>query len=385
MKKYLIIFIVTISLVTSYGSYNGCGAKKDAIFKIGAIVPLTGKSASLGNLHRLGMELAVDEINERGGLKGKPVKLLLEDSQNEAKLGISAFNKLLRVDKVSIVLCTFSNVCVPLSEHVKSLKLTDVILFNTATSAPDITIGADNIFRSFLIGQSEAQVTCDYMIDSLQIDKIALYYVNDDFGRGTAVAFEKYLSRKGKGKIVYKDYYEITQMEHRSNIQKVKGTNPNAIFVSGYGKSLVSLIKQLKELRVNAEIFCTATFAIPEVYDNLGIAKEGIYFTSSFYDDDNHLPSALKFKVRFNTKFPDFKDNYQSAAAYTAIMLLGQAIYASDNKIESTKEGLMKITNFETPLGNLSMNQSREAPFPVKLKQVVNSQPLTVFDANIIN
>jgi branched-chain amino acid transport system substrate-binding protein len=385
MKILKTKIIVILSLFFMLVIFTGCEKKHNDVIKIGAIIPLTGKSASLGNLHKLGIELAVDEINNDGGINGKKVKLYLEDSQNEAKTGISVFNKLKNFDDLSIIICTFSNVCVPLSEYVKASNISDVILFNTATSAPDISIGADNIFRSFLIGQTEAKVTSNYIIDSLRIENIALYYVNDDFGLGTAEAFEKYLKQKGKGNIVSKDYYEITQLEHRPNIQKLKRSNPQAIFISGYGNSLVSLIKQLKELHINAEIFCTATFAIPDVYDNLGIAKDNIYFTSAMYDQDANFPSALKFKEKFNKKFPDFKDNYQSAATYTSVILISQAISKSEYNLDSIKENLSGIKNIETPLGILSMDKNGEAPFPVKLKKVVNSKPVTVFDAHNLN
>jgi ABC-type branched-subunit amino acid transport system substrate-binding protein len=96
----LISIIIAVLLVFSFG----CAKKVDKEINIGIIVPLTGDAAVYGNALKKGLDLAVDEINKTGGIKGKKVSLIYEDSQADPKTAISAFNKLVTVNKVSLII-----------------------------------------------------------------------------------------------------------------------------------------------------------------------------------------------------------------------------------------------------------------------------------------
>lgn len=363
----IIVFFISLLII------SGCSRKEDShVIEIGAIIPLSGESAALGMLHKNGIDLATKEINESGGILGKNLEIVYEDSKNDGKTGLSAFRKLLNINKVPAIICTFSKVCVPVSSVMKSENISNTVLFDTATSAPNITLGNEYIFRSFITSAVEAKEIYKYIVDTLNLSRIAVYYVNDDYGLGSAEAFVKETEQKGKGEIVFKDFFEITQTEHRSTVLKIKTSKPEAIFITGYGQSFVALIKQIREAQVDSEIFCTATLALPDVFGNLGEEKNGLYLTSSLYDESSKIPDYINFKNDYNEMFPDSQDNYQSAATYMVLKLIAKAIEKRGETPQEIKNGLQDIQDFPSPLGNITLDENREAPFPVKIKKVIN-------------
>lgn len=374
MRKKITLSLVVIFVVSLF-VIQGCSKKEETdVVKIGAIIPLSGKSATLGILHKYGIDLATKEINESGGIKGKKIKIIYEDSKNEGKTGLSAFRKLQNINKLPVIICTFSKVCVPVSSLMKSENINKTVLFNTATSAPNITLGNEYIFRSFITSDVEAKEIYKYIVETLDLKRIALYYVNDDYGLGSAEAFIQEIDQHRKGEIVFKDFFEITQTEHRSTILKIKTSRPEAIFLTGYGQSFVALIKQLREAQIESEIFCTATLALPDVFGNLGEEKNGLYLTSSLYDDSSNDPEYINFNKYFNEIYPDSQDNYQSAATYMVLKLIAYAIETKGQTPQDIKNGLQEIKDFPSPLGNITLNDNREAPFPVKIKKVIDGR-----------
>ena len=96
-----VLIIISIIIASLMVSSFGC-AKKEGEIKIGAILPLTGDAAKYGQSAQKGMELAVNEINDRGGIDNKKIRLIIEDSQGQVKDGVATFRKLISVEKVPI-------------------------------------------------------------------------------------------------------------------------------------------------------------------------------------------------------------------------------------------------------------------------------------------
>lgn len=351
--------------------------KQDTI-KIGAVIPLTGKSAALGNYHKQGIDLAVKETNEQNGINGKKIEVVYEDSRNEGKTGIAAYRKLVDIHKVPVLISTFSGVCVPIASTIKSTNNTNAVFLGTATSAPNITIGSEYVFRSFIISSVESREIAKFVAEQLKLNRIAVYCVEDDYGLGAADVFEEEFQNKYKQKLVFKDSFGITQTDHKNTVIKIKNSKPDAIFLTGYGQSLVAAIKQIREADIHCEIICTATLALPNVFNNLGDAKEGIYLTSSLYDETSDLPEYKNFKELYTKIYPDSNANYQTASTYLCLKLIAKAIENGGYTASGIKNALMKIKDFPTPLGKVSFNENREASFPVKIKKIKNGKIVNI-------
>ena len=154
------LVILTIALLSSLGISN-CSSKPDNTLRIGAILPLTGTASENGQFQKQGIDLAVDEINQTGGIEGQKLEVVYGDSKNEAKEGISLFTRLSDVDKVPAVICTMSGISAPLSSYVAGLPQHNTVLFATVASAPGLAKKSDWVFRSFVTSDVEAAKTAN--------------------------------------------------------------------------------------------------------------------------------------------------------------------------------------------------------------------------------
>ncbi|MBW3011342.1 ABC transporter substrate-binding protein, partial [Candidatus Woesearchaeota archaeon] len=101
MKKLIIVcLMIALVLIAGCGPMTGSSVKEDSV-KIGAVLPLTGDAASYGEAARNAMTLAADEINAKGGVRGKKIKLIFEDNMLDASTSLTAVNKLIEIDQVT--------------------------------------------------------------------------------------------------------------------------------------------------------------------------------------------------------------------------------------------------------------------------------------------
>lgn len=373
----LAVLVLALAGIGIYRQVNRTQIDNEVI-KIGVILPLTGPVSNLANYHKLGIDLAINELNANGGVNGRKFAVYYEDCQFKADLGIAAFKKLSNIDKIPFIVATFSKITVPIAEFVKNEKTLSSVYLVSGTSFPDITKGSEYIYRSFINSDIESGLVAKFVIDSLKAKKVAIYCVNDDYGKGSAEVLSQSL-KKADCNIVYSDFFESTQMDHKNNIIKIKMAKPDVTFLTGYSKSLVSAIKQMKDLKVKTEIITTATLETPDVIEGLGQYAEGIIYTSPIIDKGECLIAYNNFMRNFNEKFPTLKPNYQSAATYSLIMLIAAAIENQSNDITGLVNGFKNMQKKTTPVGNLKFDENREAPFEIVIKKMINSSGKTIY------
>jgi len=188
-KSSSALTIISILLASLMVFSFGCAKKEEKEIKIGVILPLTGDAAKYGQSAKKGMKLAVDEINNKGGINNQRVILIIEDSQGQVKNGVSAFNKLITIDKVPIVvgelLSSITLAIAPIANEKK------IIVLSPASTAPKITEAGDYIFRNVASDIVEGQIMAEYAFNKLQYKKIAILYINNDYGDGLRNSFKQ--------------------------------------------------------------------------------------------------------------------------------------------------------------------------------------------------
>ena len=177
MTKYIkLSILICIILSFSFTNFN-CG-KEEEVIKIGAILPMTGQAASYGKWMKQGIEIAVDEINETGGISGKKFEVIFEDSKSDNRVGVDAANKLISIDKVKVIETTLTGVTqsiIPITERNK------IILFTSAT-APGLTDGGVYVFRNETNMANEVDRMIEACKNELNIKNVALLYINNAVG-----------------------------------------------------------------------------------------------------------------------------------------------------------------------------------------------------------
>ena len=330
----LIIVGITISLNRPRTS------KQPEVIKIGAILPLTGSAAEIAEQHKMGMDFAVQEINKKGGIKGKKLEIIYEDDKNDPKNTVTAFNKLTDVEKVPVVFTVMSSPSMavyPLAEKKK------VVLFANC-GHPEITELSEWVFRNFPTGKHEARKMVWFAYEKLGIRRLAILYINDAFGEGAMKVIKEEFKKRG-GKVLVAEPFEKNKVDFKSQILRVISSHPEAIYIYGYGKANGLVVRQTREAGYKGYILGSYNFSVEPTLSLAKEALEGSYFTSPAFDINTKKEKVKEFIERFKKVYgkpPLWNTVYE----YDALMLLAKVMTEKGYTGEAIQEGLKKIGDF---------------------------------------
>jgi branched-chain amino acid transport system substrate-binding protein len=337
--------------------------KESSVIKIGHIAPLTGDAAIWGQWAKEGIELGVDEINSKGGVKGKKIIVIHEDDQGKPDMGVNAINKLIKVDKVQAIIGGITSgvtlACAPIAEQNR------VVLLSHGAAANKISYAGDYIFRIFPSNSQEAQRLVE-IARKLKIKKAAILFINNDFGSELADVVKK-IFEEGGGNILVTEGYEPEVTDFRTSLTKLKNARPQAVFLLGYPKDMSLILKQSKEIGLNEQFLAPDTFDAPEILQWAGEAAEGVIFVYPALPQTDRLK---KFSEALKRKFGK-EPNMLNAMGYDAIRLLALAIEEGGEKGEQIKEALYKIKNFPGVTGDITFDKNGDVIYrPIGVKTV---------------
>lgn len=361
----IIISIIVASLIVS--SF-GCAKKEEKEIKIGTISPLTGAAASYGEKMTRAIDLAVQEVNEKGGINGKKVVVIHEDDKLEAKDGVTVFKKLTSIDKVSAVIgAVGSSVTLAIAPVAESSKIP---LITPISSAVSISKAGDFIFR---ICPSDALqgVIISKWVKEKGFNNVAILYINNDYGTGLKDRFKEEFTKLGGG-VVLEEAFEKESKDMRTQISKIKTAKVDAIFLPSYMEEAGTALKQIKELKVQAQVFGTDPYHDPKMLEIAGNAADGVLFT------DVASPSGSvfeEFAKRYKAKYNQDAEVI-AAQSYDAVSVLLKAIEKAGTDPVKIKIELYKV-KFTGASGQIEFDQNGDVntkdfnKFTVKKKAYV--------------
>ena len=276
------------------GSEAGAGEP----FVIGVLASLTGVGETYGVPLSQSKLLAAEEINAAGGIDGRMLELVMEDSKCTAQDAISAYNKLTDVDGVKIILgatCSSATLGVaPLAEK------EGVVLFSPSSTSPDITFAGDYIFRTAI---NSLQVGTD-MGNTIWADgarEVATITESTDYAEGvrrTAIAqFEKL-----GGSVSAAENYSSDMIDFRSQLTKLFGQDPDALLVAAQGEaSGGTVVKQARELGYDGPIYSEVVPTGPEALRIAGEAATGL--KAVVPNPDLDTPVGKDFLVNYKARY----------------------------------------------------------------------------------
>ncbi len=219
--------------------------------KIGLIVPLTGNAADIGLSNKRASEIAVTEINQKGGVDGRPIKLVFEDSVGcDSRIAVTAMQKLVNVDKVVAVYSVCSNVA--LSTH-SVAEIAGVVHFGCASN-PDVRELGDYMFRIIPSDDFAGKVAARYVKDEFDANSVAVLNCDNDWCVGIKNAFIESFRALG-GEIVAEEQIRTGASDARTELTKIKNAGPELIYFAGYPQESIVVFKQAKELGLDVPFF----------------------------------------------------------------------------------------------------------------------------------
>ena len=291
-------------------------------FRVGVMDSLTGVGESYGNPIVNAKQLALDEINARGGINGRPLELVIEDSKCNAADAITAYKKLTDVDGVKIILGT---TCSGAMLGAAPLAVEDgVIMFSPSATNPDISVAGDYIFRTAI---SDAQLGVDtgnaMWADGVR--KLATITETTDYAEGvrrTSVAQFEMLG----GEVVAEERYASDVTDFRSQLTKLINANPDAIHLAAQGELPGgTIIKQSRELGYNGPIY---TESVPTGATALEVAGDAATGVKAIIptDLDPNNKTAQDMLVNFRERYDYLTLTWFLGSAYDTVYIAAECL-----------------------------------------------------------
>ncbi|MFX0212350.1 MAG: ABC transporter substrate-binding protein [Candidatus Hodarchaeota archaeon] len=343
----VIIVIIIIILV-----FSGQRQQEEGPIKIGVIGPLTGDVSEYGQNVKNTLNIALEEINEQGGIREKKLQLIYEDSACEPAKGVTAIQKLINIDGVSFVIdIACSSVVLaeaPIAEDNK------VLLMSVTASNYKIKDAGDYIFRVYPSDAFQGKELAK-LINSSNHKSVAIVYINNDYGFGLKKVFQEEFKSLG-GEIVAVESHEAGITDFRSLLAKIKTVNPEAIFLAEHPKEGSLLLKQIKELEIEASIYGSDAMKDQTVLQGAGSAAENLIMLFSVLPKDTVYE---QFNSLYKAKYGKDVESY-AEYGYDALKVLAYVMDKTGLDPTKIKNELYKIKDFEGITGLISFDEFGE-------------------------
>ena len=292
--------------------------------KIGVLLPLTGDVASYGEPGRNVFELAKEEVNNSGGIKGRRLEFIYEDSKCDGTTAANAAQKLINADKVQIIiggLCsTESLAAVPVATKAK------IAMFSAVSTSPKLTGISPYFFRISPSDASQGELDAKTAL-AKGYKLVAVVQQQLDYPLGLYLAFDQNMQKLG-GKTIVETFTAGTA-DFRTILTKLKATNPDALFLDTQDSPTAQRVfKQLKDLGWRPKIIINEAIAgdIKALGDYKDILEGGIAAEFSARLDNPKFQHLLQaYQQKYGQELP-----YQSygQAEYDAVYLLKDGLTA---------------------------------------------------------
>lgn len=312
-------------------------------------LPLTGTQAKFGEMEKRSYEIAAEEINAKGGIKGKKVVLTFEDSQGKPEISRAIAEKLIDVKKQPVIFGEYSSSCSKAIAAVANERKTPYLVVTGADDA----ITQQNykyVFRMNPPNAYYATGLISFLKEVVKPTTIAILYESSDFGTSGAEDMARQAEKLGI-KVLLKEKYEKGAVDFKPLLSKVKAAAPDVIYMVSYVMDASLLMKQIKELRIDAKLFAggAAGFAIPEFIDNAKDAAEYVV-TATLWSPQVKYPGAKEFAEKYKKKYGDYP-SYHGAEAYSALYIIKDVLERAKKWSPEEIRGAMKATNMVTAFG----------------------------------
>jgi len=351
---------------TSGGGSTGAGGGEP--IKVGQFASLTGKEATFGISSDEGTILAIEEINAAGGVLGRKLKLLTEDTQSKPGEPATVVNKLIARDGVIAILgevaSSRSLEAAPICQQSK------IPMISPSSTNPKVTEVGDYIFRVCFIDPFQGTVMANFATKTLNAKKVSVFTdVKSDYSKGLAKFFKERFVANG-GQIVAELDFNGGDKDFKAQLTAIKATSPDAVFVPGYYTDAALICVQAKQLGLNVPFMGGDGWESEKLVEIGKDAVEGQYFSTHYHPEvGSELSKKFveNYKKRWKGKTPDAL----AACGYDSALVLADAIKrAGSTDGQKLRDALAATKEIQAVTGKISINENRDATKSAVILQV---------------
>jgi branched-chain amino acid transport system substrate-binding protein len=384
MKKILALFMTLVLLIsltacsaTNNSSTNSTSAEQNNKqtsstsstneIVIGSLQDISGPTSVNGKAVDEGVQFAADAINKQGGVNGMKIRVVHYDTKGDVQEAINAYNRLSTQDKATaIVGPPVANIGIALAPISDTNKVPIVGGYmDLRATQKDNGKGKPYtyMFRIQPSAPEQAQIMASYAMDELHLKKFAVFYNQANaYSVSLVQPFIDYVKSHG-GQILDEEVYGTNDKQFKTQLSKIKSTNPDAIYAPNYTQELVLFAQQARSLGITVPFICGLD-AAPPFASLAGDAANNVIFPNNISNDEPQLQGVLK----------EYKDKYGTEPinkfylGYDSVSLIVQAIKDA-NSTDPTKvaEALAHVKNLQGLTGNITISPDTHGPIGLSM------------------
>lgn len=371
MKFKKLLSVMAVSAL-AMGLFTGCGGEEKAadqnVVKVGVFLPLTGDNAAGGELELRGIKLA-NQLHPE--VLGKKVELVVADNKSDKAEAASVAARLIEKDKVSVLVGSYgSSLSMAAGNIVKENKVPAV---GTSCTNPQVTANNDYYFRACFIDPFQGKVMAEYAHQN-GFKKVAIVQeVSNDYSVGLAKFFrEEFVKLTGdENSIVDVANYQTGDKDFTAILTNIKALNPDAVFAPGNFTESALLVKQARQLGIDAQFMGGDTWETQEFIDVGGKDVEGVALSTAFDREKASTEEAKKFLDAY-TKEYNGEPSALTAMAYDAYLIAVSGIEKAGTTTDTVKirDAIAATKDLECVTGMTTLDENGDPIKGVVIKTV---------------
>lgn len=357
MKKVIVFLLLLIICISC--------SKNENIVRVGVILPLTGQMSKYGKTSEAALTSMLEILNKERLDNNKPLlKLIIEDDKLESQAGVSALNKLINVDKVSVVIGSMaSSITLAMAPIAESKK---VVLISPGSSNPKITESGDFIFRTVLSDDFEGAVAANIYKNNFHGQPLGILYINNDYGIGLKEVFKRNLDSKIK---TFEFPYSTDEKNFRSLLSKIKNSQCQVVYLIGYYE-MIQIFQQAKELNLKINWIGTNQLNDESLVKQLSNNSRGTIFPAWRFNLDEIKKKNSSFYKKYLELSNGLDIDIFAANAVDALLVLDKVIQSSDLDGKYIRDKILTVKNFEGITGQFSFDEKGDVMKELDIKRI---------------
>jgi branched-chain amino acid transport system substrate-binding protein len=363
------LLAVTVSLFI----LTACTREPDAI-TLGHYASLTGKDAAFGVATRKGVLLAIEEINAKGGVLGRPLAYLVEDIQSKQGESATAVKKLISRDKVVAVIG--ANASANSLEAAPICQNSQIPMMAISSTNPRVTEVGDYIFRICFIDPFQGAVLAKFAHTSLKAKRVALLTaVNSPYSVGLSAVLRQDFTARG-GEIIAEQKYNEGEKDFRAQLTALRPLKPDVIAITGFYAEAALICLQARALGIDVPFIGGDGWEAPQLIELGGKAVEGTYY-STYFSAENDAAEVRAFVKKFSARWTNETPEAVSALGYDAVYLIAAAMTkAGTTAGPKLRDAIAATKNFPGVTGQTTLDEKRNSAKAAVMLTVKNGRSL---------
>jgi branched-chain amino acid transport system substrate-binding protein len=381
-KRTLLALSATLAGMTALAGV----ARADGELVIGLSMNKTGPLAANGTTNDVAVKLAVDEINAKGGVNGKKIKINVFDTAGDPKQAVTATRRFAEDDKALAIIGPFSSgecrVAFPVGERA------GIVQISNASSAPGITTGMKYAFRN----TSDESIQFRRLLTAMKgkdilPKKAAIIYATDDFiskSLGTDVFPSAF--KEANVPIVASVGFPLQAFDVAPQVTELKRSEPDAVAIGGTVEAVVKVVREMRRQGMTTRVLTSGVAADPSLAEKLGKDGDGMLYPTYYYHKLNDQVRAFQTKFAAGTKAANMSKTvpqHADVSAYDIVYILAEAMKragttGAPDKLAAERTAIrdqltgMKAWNFDGVIGREYFGPEGDAFLPTYIIEIKN-------------